>query len=160
MLKKKSVSVGKLAAEWAETLATFNTVLARLELVSSLRDPRTGIYVHHGISLVAGNQTHCLLLKSHNDLFVEWQSMSLRTQMKDLKKFVASSPSGHYQGLSQISRSSLILESWTRLESYRGFVPLSASHLDSELFLTNLTSLIAILKGQFNEGSRRAAGAL
>ena len=158
MLEKKRVSVGKLAAEWTGTLATLKTVLERLELVSSLRDPRTGIYVHHGISHEVGNQTHCLLLKSHTDLFAEWQTMTLKEQMKDLKEFVGSPSANHYKALSRKSRASLILESWTQLESYRGLLPMSVSPLDRELFFTNLRSLIALLQAQLNGGRPTAGG--
>lgn len=160
-MKSKPGTAEWIAAEWAEKLATLNTVLARLEVLSSLRDPHTGRYVHYGMSISVGNQTHDILLKSHKEVFSEWQSMSLREQMRDLKIFAASlpvPPDGSGQRIDKEIKSRIVLETWTELESYRNFVPLSVTKLERDLFLTDLTSIIAVLKGQLAKDDLMTAG--
>lgn len=154
MPRTKGATAERVAAEWAVKVNTLVTLLERLELLSSLRDPHTGVYVHHGMSSSIGSQTHDVLFCSHKELFAEWQAMDLRQQMRDLRRFIAlkSAPlEGSSQKTNADTRTRKVLETWTELEPYRSFVPLSVSKLERELFLLNLTSLIAILKAQLAE---------
>jgi len=163
MLKSKARNdVTRISAEWTERLATVDTVLGRLEVLGSLRDPHTGRYVHHGMSICLGRCTHDVLLKSHEEIFADWQEMHIEAQMQDLRTFVVSVPvSGNELGkrMNRLARTQLVLETWTELESYRTFVPLTVSKLQRDLFLTNLSSIIAILRNQLTNQVRLRAGA-
>lgn len=149
-----------MASQWKEKLSTIDSVIGRLELVSSLRDPHTGRYVHHGMSVAVGDRTHDVLLKSHEATFAEWQSKNLGAQLQDLKAFVRSVPlpGGLGRRLDRSAKSTLVLETWLKLEPYRNFVPLSASKLERDAFLANLTTLIAVLKAQMAQPQQRAMG--
>jgi hypothetical protein len=154
MVKAKSASLERIESAWADSLAKLPTILSRLELLSSLRDPHTGRYVHHGMSLSAGDQTHLILLKSHLDTFAEWQTMSLQQQMGDLKQFVRSvskSADENPGRITQKEKRKLMLETWTQLEPYRNFVPQSVSRLERDLFMTNLASIVSVLKEQISQ---------
>jgi len=163
MLKSKARNdVARISAEWTERLATIDTVLGRLEVLGSLRDPHTGRYVHHGMSISLGRCTHDLLLKSHEKIFADWQEMNIEAQMRDLRTFMVSVPvSGAELGkrMNRLARTQFVLEAWTELESYRTFVPLTASKLQRDLFLTNLSSIIAILRNELTNQLRMSAGA-
>jgi hypothetical protein len=151
MSKIKPATVESITAEWVAKIATINSVLGRLELVSSLRDPHTGRYIHHGMSQSIGNRTHDVLLNSHKEVFAEWQAMNLREQMRDLRVFLASLPKPPYvfgPRKKRRERSNTVLETWTELEPYRNFIPLSLPALERDLFLTNLRSIISVLKAQ------------
>jgi hypothetical protein len=157
MLKSKPEQVEWIAAEWATKLATVNTVLGRLDVLRSLRDPHTGRYVHHGMSMSVGNQAHDILLKSHKETFADWQRMSIADQMRDLKRFLASRAPDESR-MNYHTKSRMVLETWTELESYRNFLPLSVSKLERGLFLVNLTGIIAILKNQLANQELMTAG--
>jgi hypothetical protein len=160
MLKCKSETVEEIAAQWAAKLATVSSLLGRLEVLSSLRDPHTGRYVHYGMSISVGDRTHEVLLMSHKEIFVEWQAMDIREQMRDLKIFVSSLPftSEFVKGMDRCAKSRMVLETWTELESYRNFVPLSVPKLERDLFFANMSSIIAVLKAQYTKHQHRVAG--
>ena len=158
MLQGKPGSLEWISSEWKTSLLKLPTVLERLELFSSLRDLHTGRYVHHGMSLKAGNKTHAILLKSHLETFAEWQSMNMRQQMRELRAFldsVASHPDECNERITKKEKRRLILETWTDLESYRNFVPQPVSRLERDLFLANLTTMVAILRRDFSEREAR-----
>jgi hypothetical protein len=164
MLKGKPGSMEWISSEWGTSLATLSTTLERLELLSSLRDPHTGRYVHHGMSVSAGTETHAILLKSHQATFAEWQTMSMRQQMRDLRNFltkVSLDDDECGERMSKKEKRRLVLETWIELEGYRNFIPQSTPRLDRELFLVNLMTMIAVLKRQFSEqeGATISAGA-
>ncbi len=140
-----------VTTHWAKTLATLDTVLERLILIASLRDPHTGLYVHHGMSLSLGNeQTHMVLLTSHLEIFAEWQTMGLRDQMREFKSFVAAAPLPSLRPrVSLHGKMRRVMETWADLESYRNFVPLTTPKIDRDLFLVNLTTLLVVLKTNY-----------
>jgi len=148
-----------VASQWKEKLSTLDTVFGRLELLSSLRDPHTGRYVHHGMSVAVGDRTHDIILKSHEATFAEWQSKNLRVQMTDLRSFVLSIPLPAGSGrLDRKAKSILVLDTWLKLEPYRNFVPMSVSQLERNSFLANLTALITLLKAQVAQPGQMALG--
>ena len=153
MLKGEPGSRAWIVSEWGTTLNKLSTVLERLELLSSLRDPHTGKYVHHGMSMSAGIQTHAILLKSHLDTFSCWQAMSMRQQMRDLTNFLTKVSLAEDECGERITRKEkrrMILQTWSELESYRNFIPQSTSRIERELFLVNLMTMISTLRKQFS----------
>jgi hypothetical protein len=160
-LESQTKSVHSISAEWAARLTIVNTILGRLSVLGSLRDLHTGIYIHHGMSISVGNCTHGILLKSHMEVFADWQAMSLRGQMRDVKRFIATirlpeSDTGKRRN--RHAKSRIVLETWTELEPYRNFVPLAASKLERGLFLANIGNIIAILRNTFKDPGHLMAG--
>lgn len=149
-----------VSREWNAKLATLETVLAKLELLSSLRDSNTGIYIHHGMQTAVGTHTHDVLMRSHKEAFAEWQNLSFSEQLQDLRKFIASLPvpEGSRKQLRKADKNRLVLDTWTELEPYRSFVPLSISKLRRDLFLENLNSMITLCKAEFADSRQATAG--
>ncbi|MDQ1469356.1 MAG: hypothetical protein QOJ99_836 [Bryobacterales bacterium] len=143
-------------ARWNKSVASVPSIFSRLLALSALRDANTGRYIHYGLALAIGDDaTHELLNNSHQQIFDQWQTLTLPAQLVDLK--------GHLRGVAQetdafgevfTSRSSRlahILTTWVQTQPYRNFVPLSASSLSRDAFLINMTSLVALLRNRFSE---------
>ena len=70
---------------WRNTLSQIPTVFGKLVYLSSLRNPVTGKYEHHGLSLVFGaDEASRALRKSHAQAFAESLSFDLERQKADL----------------------------------------------------------------------------
>jgi hypothetical protein len=142
----------QLASRWAANLSTVPSVLGRLSILSSLRDLNTGWYVHYGIELELGEATHEFVLKSHEEIFAQWQSMTADQQMRDLQthlRHVARSAGGFRRERNQNARIAHVLNTWTVTRPYRDFAPFSASSRERDRFLKNTAMLVRLLR---NEG--------
>ena len=74
---------------WRQTLSKIETVFGRVEYLSSLRNPHTGRYEHHGLAGRIGVETaHTILLQSHEAAFADWVSFSLDAQKRELNTYL------------------------------------------------------------------------
>lgn len=131
----------KAAADlWKHTLSQIHGLFGRLVYLSSLRDPNTGVYEHHGLSLVVGKeQAGQTLETSHLDCFREWLGLGLRDQHADLISYFSEQDAELRQ----------IIGTWSRLASYRNLIPAGALTLERQLFLSDLETLLAVLKNEY-----------
>jgi hypothetical protein len=122
---------------WRQTLSKIETVFGRLEYLSSLRNPHTGRYEHHGLSLRMGAGTsHLTLLQSHEAAFADWVSFSLEAQKRELTEYLSKreEPSGE------------IVRSWLRVKPFPTWIPATTRSAERTLFLTDLDVLLELLR--------------
>lgn len=125
---------------WRNTLSQIPTVFGKLVYVSSLRNPVTGRYEHHGLALVFGDDEAARALrKSHAQAFAEWLSFNLEEQKADLDLYLS--------GVLEDKRK--IVETWLSVRTYRTFIPASAKTVEKRLYMADIEALIALLKNAY-----------
>jgi hypothetical protein len=114
---------------WRNTLNQVPTVFGRLNLLASLRDPTTGRYSHEGlVRLLGPEDTDRALCNSHHQVFSEWLQFSLAEQKDDLDDYLRSAGK---------SRDAF---------QYHHLVPPTARDVERQLYLTDLETLLELLK--------------
>lgn len=130
-----------IADVWRHTLSQIPSVFGRLAYLSSLRNPNSGRYEHHGLALVFGaDESSRALRKSHKQVFGEWLTFNSEEQIADLELYLSHLPEDKRT----------VLRSWTRLEPYKNFVPTSAKNVHQRLYLSEMRNMLELI--------RRAAG--
>ena len=108
--------------------------------LSSLRGSDTGVYEHHGLGLLFGEEeADRALRKSHEQVFADWLTFSLEQQRLDLDLYLSA--------LTGPRRT--IIETWLRLMPYRNLVPTAVGRSERKLFLADLDALLHVLKFEF-----------
>jgi hypothetical protein len=114
---------------WRRTLLQVPTHFGRLVYLAGLRDRPTGRYVHQALIEVVGReQTDRTIANSHYDVFAEWIAFPLSRQKADLDQYLATS-----RGLAIV-------------DVYRDVVPVAAHDVERQLYLTDLETLLALLR--------------
>jgi hypothetical protein len=127
--------LAKSASEdlFRHTLARLPTIYGRLAYLSSLRDPNTGIYRHHGLSAQFGREDAANALRgSHESTFREWISLNLRDQYHDLAK---------YMDALELPRLETVRH-WAQTRIYCACVPPSASKAEKDLFSAEIEAVL------------------
>ena len=97
--------------------------------LASLRDPLTSRYAHPPLSQIGGNEiTDRTLCHSHHEIFSQWLSFRLSRQKADLDEYLLSAPAP------------------LDLSIYRDLVPGSAHQVERQLYLTDLETLLELLR--------------
>ena len=126
---------------WRHTLSQIPTVFGRLIYLSTLRGPNSGVYEHHGLSLVFGPRAaNEALRRSHEDAFREWLSFNLEEQKADLDLYLT--------GL--VEERAAVIDTWLRLNPYRNLMPVSARASDKDLFLVDFRAVLEILRNEYD----------
>lgn len=145
------METGRRPAEdlWRRTLSQLPTVYGRLAYLASLRNANTGLYEHHGLSTLFGeNQADLAMRESHLTSFREWLKLNLEQQKADLDLYLCDLPT---------DRRTLV-ESWSRLAPYRNLPPAAASDSEKMLFLDDLEILLESLRNEYASGGGRRPG--
>jgi hypothetical protein len=117
------------AVLWRKTLSQVPTVFGRLTFLASLRDTTSGRYSHEGLLRLLGPEdTDRALCNSHHQVFSEWLRFSLAEQKTDLDEY-----------LSSVGGSRKALD-------YHHLVPPTARDVERQLYLTDLETLLELLK--------------
>ena len=121
-----------LALQYLEPLSGS---FARLAYLASLKNPSTKIYAHDRLSATYGQEpVRDTLAKCHEELFERLLEMPLAQQQEDLSQFVGTLPGGVPEG---------VLRCQERFESW---IPSEAPDYLKELFRSNLTALLELLR--------------
>ena len=121
-----------LALHYLEPL---NGSFARLAYLASLRNPSSKIYVHDRLAAVYGPEAVGeSLAKCHAELFERLLEMPLAEQEEDLRRFLGTFSEGTQEGIRICQRR---VEDW---------IPLEAPDYLKELFRSNLTALLELLR--------------
>jgi hypothetical protein len=129
---------------WRNTLSQIPSVFGRMVYLCSLRDSNTGEYQHYGLSQHFGEEeTDRVLRESHHQAFREWLCYTLEQQKADLDLYLA--------GLNGNRRS--ILDTWIRLAPYRSLIPSAAAEVERRLYLTDLETILELLRNEFGVAS-------
>src|SRR5579862_3699526 len=95
---------------WKHTLSRIPTLYGRLFYLSSLRDPNSGAYRHHGLSTAFGREESARALQeSHEEAFLEWVKLPLSEQKADLTHYLDELEDPHRT----------VVNHWLRSKSYR-----------------------------------------
>ena len=129
-----------LADWWRHTLAKIPSVFGRLLYMASLRDPRSGIYHHHGLSSTYGREeSKRALTESHQQVFAEWLMMPLAEKVAELRAYLASNSDENPR---------TVIAHWRNSGQSRSQFPVSASGAEREMFCLELDLLLQTLEGE------------
>lgn len=125
---------------WRNTLSQIPSVFGRLVYLSALRNPNTGRYEHHGLSLVFGPEdSNKALRKSHSQAFAEWLFFDIEQQKADLDLYLSA----------LFEEKKTVLEAWLRLAPYRNLVPGSVKSVERRLYLADFHAILELLKNEY-----------
>jgi hypothetical protein len=131
---------GAAADVWRNTLSQIPSTFGRLVYLSSLRDPNSSLYQHHGLAhLFSEMEADKALRFSHEEVFAQWLCLTLEQQKRDLDLYLS--------GLEGDRRT--VLRAWLQLASYRNSLPATAREVERDLFLTDLETLLELLKNEY-----------
>jgi len=125
---------------WRNTLSQIPSVFGRLVYLCSLRDANSGLYQHYGLAQVFNDEEADRVLRhSHEETFAQWLCFTLEQQKADLDLYLS--------GLNGNRRT--ILDAWIRLTPYRNLIPTLAREVERRLYLTDLETILELLKNEY-----------
>ncbi|MCS7024455.1 MAG: hypothetical protein NZV14_06605 [Bryobacteraceae bacterium] len=131
---------GASADLWRHTLSQIPTVFGRLVYLAGLRDSNSGVYSHHGLATLFGEQEASEAIRiSHEECFAAWLSLGLAEQHADLQAYLGSLDADRKR----------VIEVWSRLNPYWNLPPAAALQVERELFFTDLEALLSLLRNEF-----------
>jgi len=124
---------------WRRTLRQIPTIYGRLVYLAQRRNPDSGLYEHHGLAKMFGEEeAHTALRSSHDGTFRQWLDLGLEEQKADLGLYFVGLPTSRQ----------VLVENWLRLSPYRYLVPFDASPAYQQLFLGDLELLLQIVRNE------------
>lgn len=122
---------------WKNTLSRIPSLFGRMACVASLRDPNSGIYRHHGLSIVFGRDESSRTLREyHERAFFEWLNLSLADKSADLTVYFASLE----------DPLPVILDHWLKTRYFAQYAPAAARPMEIELFVKDLEALVETIR--------------
>jgi hypothetical protein len=114
---------------WRQTLGQISTRFGRLVFLASLRDGQSGRYTHALLlNYMTEEEADRTIRHSHHQVFQQWLFLSLGDQKSDLDQYLSEN---------QAPRYSL---------PYRNLTPSAALEVERQLYLTDLETLLELLR--------------
>jgi hypothetical protein len=137
-LRPNSILERSAAADlFRNTLSRIPTVFGRLVYLASLRDPDSGVYVHHGLKTIYGDKkSRQALAQRHQEVFRDWLNLPLVEKTEDLRSYVKA-----------LDDPAAFLEHWTPGLLSRSYLPETVLRAEKTLFFDEFEILLGILKG-------------
>ena len=130
MTAKSPPARGPAGELWNRALSQVPTAFGRLAFLASLRDPTTGRYSYAPlVRLLGPEEADRTLCHSHHQVFSQWIGFSLAEQKKDLADYLAS------PGKRPVDP-----------RDFRALVPLAAHEVERQLYVTDLETLLELLR--------------
>ena len=125
---------------WRNTLSNIPSIYGRLVYLAALRDQNTGRYEHHGLALVFGvKESDRALRQSHRATFQNWLGFNLEQQKADLDLYLSEF----------VEDRRTVIQAWLATSPYRNLIPVSAPEAERMLFITDLETLLGLLKNEY-----------
>jgi len=122
---------------WRHTLSRIPTVFGRLAYLASLLDASSGAYRHHGFTEAFGREKSVSAMReSHERVFVEWISLSMRDKYGVLGQYLDSLE----------DPAPTVVEHWLKSRVYKAYVPGAARDMERDLFCSDLEALLAMIR--------------
>lgn len=125
-------------ANLLEEIRRLPSILGQLAYLAGLRDPNTGTYSHQAIR---EHELRCQadreLRRLHETAFRHWLNMPLKDQSANFDL--------HISGI-QCDKA-IVVGTWKSCETYRAFIPASASHAERYLFLSDMEMALDLVAG-------------
>jgi hypothetical protein len=129
-----------LADLWKHTLSRIPSVYGRLAYLASLRDPNSGLYRHHGLSLVFGREESGRALQdSHRQVFLEWLSLPLPAKSSDLTAYLTGLEDGR----------GIVATTWLRTGHFRNLIPDYATRAQKAQFRHESETLLQMIRNAY-----------
>ena len=135
--ERQPVAFARTAEEtWRRTLAGIPNAFGALVYLSTLRDPQTARYAHHGLQSRYGDaDAGRVLLSSHQEVFQKWIAKPLAQQKYVLEQYLDELP-GSRRG---------VVEAWLSVGYYRSWMPVGTPGPAQEKFLSDSETLLRII---------------
>ena len=126
---------------WRHTLSSIPATTGKLVYLSSLRNPVTGRYEHHGLALLFGEEEADKAIRaSHKKVFQDWLALELPTKVDDLEAYLRTLGEDL----------TLVLRHWLRSEAWVGFRPIGVLSSEKSLFASDMRNSSRILLSRFD----------
>ena len=128
---------------WLHTLSAIPVLTGRLLYLSTLRNPVTGRYEHHGLALHFGEDGADRAIRaSHRKTFQEWLAMGLAEKVADMEDYLRTSGED----------GEAVLRYWGSGDGWGSYVPAGALAAEKALFASDLRNAVKILRRQYGDG--------
>lgn len=123
-----------------DLLSSIHTQYGRLVFLSGLRDPNSGRYEHYeSVQRVGEDLCHAVLEAEHIAAYRSWLTMNLEQQRADLMLYLVT------VGLNRRQ----VLQTWLVTSPYRSLIPLHTQPIEQEVFLSDMSTLLALLMNEY-----------
>ncbi len=128
---------GAIVDVWRATLSQIPTEFGKLAYFAALRNVQTGLYEHHGLAAMFGEEeSRAALTASHAETFAAWLALPLEQQKADLDAYLAELGENRAR----------VVSNWLNSRSYQNLGPARARDAAKALFMSDMGALLGILK--------------